>query len=778
MQIAFAFIYAHNVKHYLSGQPEKENTVGKVIKYVLGVCLAVPSASFALAGPPLDVSDALHANAASSPEKAMPKTASEDLFVKTAVSPDHFLGGATVFVKDAKGVLVGKGVTSSKGAVRIGFRHHLRGIQYPLSLTTKGGIYNGKPFNGSLKGRYSYSSKLPVIYLDLISTSASEFANKKISYVQAVEKVRASLGIDKSAPDSILHSRNKYVEHALFIAEVEKTVTHQALVRKVARYARTGQKVETLHKPNWYEQIKGKGISKTIKPNLAGDSNPGRFDKRVLLPRDTSTTPLCSVSLGDGSVTSSTNSGNTIENFGVIGLQLLLKAAGIPSTSNNLITGMLLAPFGVSGGTAVSPELEAIDSVGADLNCIESQVNYLSVELNALELQVTVGEMTSCITAIDNAWVYYGGLTDGTYPTIDLEFTDLFNTAAENAMTTCADIINKTVFFAWPGGGTPAWALYNQNYQTANAYYNQSNVQALQMFISYYSTYAYKQFVLTSEYNNLKGYFAATQLLSGYASTNTAGTILCKSGTTASTQSFCAYQSNFSDAMPGSLYSDELGLYNTGNAITVYPTAATYDFGGGGPAVQGGVNGEKLEAQAYALFQTGSYKANCEQTPSIYSTYMTSCAYPSTTYTGSELIASAINASQSLGLNPLNTAETYEVWYNPQTFHTLVLTSSELSQLLNNPSTYYYLYQNLVFSDSSVPSTIVASDSSVQVNYNLISTYLGGSLTTSGYYTANYKNAFAYKGSYPGAQIGAFLGRVWWAGAPNAASYTPPTPAQ
>jgi len=760
--------------------------VTTVFKYILGLCLAIPSASFALSSPPLVVSDALHANAARSEKEAMAKTASEDLFVKTAVSPDHFLAGATVFVRNAKGDLVGKGVTSSKGAVRISFRRHLKNRHFPLTITTKGGLYNSKPFKGSLNGRYSYSPNMPVIYLDIISTAASRITNKRITYAQAVGKVRAALGIGEGARDSVLHSRNKHIEHDLFVVEVGKSGTHQAFVSKVARYALTNKKVGNLHTPNWYEQNKGKSISNGAKQDFSDDSNAGRFEKMAMLLSDTSTTPLCSVALGDGSVKNSTNSGNTIENFGVIGLQLLLKAAGIPSTSNNIITGMLLAAFGESGGTAVSPELEAIDSVGADLNCIESQINYLSEELNALALQITADEMASCISAIDSAWLIYNGTTDGTYPTIDSEFTSVFNTATENAMNTCGDIINNAVFISMPGGGTPAWAQYNKNYQAANAYYNQSNVQALQIFISYYSTYAYKQFVLTSEYYNLKGYFATSQLLSGYASTNTAGAILCDSGTTASTANFCAYQSNFSDAMPGSLYSDELGLYSTGNAITVYPTAATYDFGGGGPAVQGGVNGEKLEAQAYALSQTDSNKGT--STSSTYCGYTfqpanglyksTPCTYPSTTYTGSELIASAINASRSLGLNHLNTAETYEVWYNPQVFHTLVLTSSELSQLLNNQSAYYYLYQDLVFSSSSVPSTIVASDSSVQVNYIYNYYDLFGSSKTTGTYSANYINAFAYKGSDPGAQIGAFLGRVWWAGAPNAASYTPPTPPQ
>ena len=770
-----------------------------VFKYILGVCLAIPSASFALSSPPLGVSDTLHEDTLSSLENS--SAMAVPIRISAYVSPEHYLNNALVVVKDAKGVVVGRGRTNKYGTLTINPRYTKR-TKFPLLIRSSGGRAGDLPFNGSLESLFEDPSYSRVSYLDLITTAAIKITNKKTSYLQAKEKVKSALGMRMSTVPYVLSVRNKYFEHDLYMQELKKSGGYQAFVNKVATYARTDKKINNLYTPNWFEQNKSKSASVIPNAKMANGISLKESQSSVFLKSSassTSTNPLCTVAVGDGSVSNGTPSAFSIENFGVVGLQILMKVAGVPSTSNNIIAGMLLAAIGGSSSSTVSPELTAIDSVLTDLNCISTQIAYLQDQVDALELQVDLADANACAAEIAGGWEDYTYAVQNadTYP-LNASNTSLVGTYLpkwSSINTSCGSAINDSMF-GTAGGQAGAWQQLVKNYESANtAGFTAIQVQELQTFLSWWSTNLYQQFVMYNEYLSYYGEFEASLSASGYASTS-GSTLLCNAGTTSGTGSYCAYQSNFSSAYPPDLYNDEIGLYNNGYAFNVAPLAnSAYN-------VNNSVSGPLLEAQALALYNSDSSYRNTEDTYSYpgQSAYCgvllfgagqgvnTPCTYPSTTYTGSDLIPPANAAYTALGINPYGYTQdstgatsAVETWYNPLVAHPLLLSSSDVSLITNDQSVYYQVYNtndygDNIYNSTTIPFTLMASDTSVQVKLNYVYNLDYDTSTTS--YAANYINGFAAEGSDPDGQFGGIMGRVWWTGASSATTYSPPTPPQ
>lgn len=763
-----------------------------VFKYILGVCLAIPSASFAISTQSLTHSDALHTMSSleSKPTMAVP------IRISAYVSPEHYLNNALVVVKDAKGVVVGTGRTNKYGTLTINPRY-TKHTSYPLLIKSSGGRAGDLPFNGHLESIIEDPSYSRVSYVDLITTAARKITDKKTSYSQAKEKIKSALGMRKSTVPYVLSVRNKYFEHDLYMQELKKSGGYQAFVNKVANYARTDKKIKNLYTPNWFEQNKGKSASIIPKANMANAVSLKESQSSVFLKSSaasTSTNPLCTVAVGDGSVSNGTPSAFSIQNFGIVGVQILMKAAGVPSQSNQILTGMLLAAIGGSSSSTVSPELTAIDSVLTDLNCISTQITYLQDQVDELELQVDLADANACAAEIAGGWEDYTYAVQNadTYP-LNAANTSLVGTYLpkwSSINTSCGSAINDSLF-GTAGGQAGAWQQLVKNYESANtAGFTVLQVQELQTFLSWWTTNLYQQFVMYNEYLSYYGEFEASKSASGYASTS-GSTLLCNAGTTSGTGSYCAYQSNFSSAYPPDLYNDEIGLYNNGYAFNVAPLAnSIYN-------VNNSVSGPLLEAQALALYNNDPYKGNsigggtssyCGITNIFGIDTNTPCTYPSTTYTGSDLIAPAIAAYAALGINPngytqasTGATSAVETWYNPLVAHPLILSTSDLSLITADQSIYYNLYNTneygaIIYNETTVPFTLMASDTSVQVKYNYVYNSVNSTSLTS--YAANYINGFAYEGSNPDGQFGGIMGRVWWTGASSAASYSPPTPPQ
>ena len=768
-----------------------------VFKYILGVCLAIPSASFAISTQPVTVSDALHTmnSLENKPTMAVP------IRISAYVSPEHYLNNALVVVKDAKGVVVGMGRTNKYGTLTINPRYTKR-TSYPLFIKSSGGRAGDLPFNGHLESLIEDPSYSRVSFLDLITTAARKITDKKTSYSQAKERIKSALGMRKSTVPYVLSVRNKYFEHDLYMQELKKAGGYKAFVNKVANYARTDKKINNLYTPNWFEQIRGKSATVIPKAMMAKGVSLKESQSPVFLKSSassTTTNPLCTVAVGDGSVSNGTPSAFSIENFGVIGVQILMKVAGVPSTSNNIIAGMLMAAIGGSSSSTVSPELTAIDSVLTDLNCISTQIAYLQDQVDALELQVDLEDANACAAEISGGWEDYTYAVQNadTYP-LNASNTSLVGTYLpkwSSINTSCGSAINDSLF-GTAGGQAGAWQQLVKNYESTNtAGFTAVQVQELQTFLSWWSTNLYQQFVMYNEYLSYYGEFEASLSASGYASTS-GSTLLCNAGTTSGTGSYCAYQSNFSSAYPPDLYNDEIGLYNNGYAFNVAPLAnSVYN-------VNNSVSGPLLEAQALALYNSDSSYRNTEDSYSYpgQSAYCgwtptatgvpvnTPCTYPSTTYTGSDLIPPAIAAYAALGINPngytqasTGATSAVETWYNPLVAHPLVLSTSDLSLITADQSVYYNLYNTneygaIIYNETTVPFTLMASDTSVQVKLNYVYNISNDTSTTS--YAANYINGFAAEGSDPDGQFGGIMGRVWWTGASSATSYSPPTPPQ
>lgn len=768
-------------------------------KFILGLWLAIQTASFAASSPAAVLSDSLHDETMNSLENKQSKLI--PIRISAYVSPDHYLKGALVVVIDAKGIVVGSGRTNKYGTLTINPRYTKR-TKFPLLIRTSGGRAGDLRFNGHLESLIEDPSYSRVSYIDLITTAARKITDNKASYSQAKEKIKSALGMRKSTVPYVLSVRNKYFEHDLYMQELKKSGGYTAFVNKVANYARTGRKIDNLRTPNWFEQNKGKSASIIPKDKAANVASLKESQNSGFLKSSassTTTNPLCTVAVGDGSVSNGTPSAFSIENFGVIGVQTLMKVAGVPSTSNNIIAGMLMAAIGGSSSSTVSPELTAIDSVLTDLNCISTQIAYLQDQVDALELQVDLADANACAAEISGGWEDYTYAVQNadTFP-LNASNTSLVGTYLpkwSSINTSCGSAINDSLF-GTAGGQAGAWQQLVKNYESANtAGFTAVQVQELQTFLSWWSTNLYQQFVMYNEYLSFYGEFEASLSASGYASTS-GSTLLCNAGTTSSTGSYCAYQSNFSSAYPPDLYNDEIGLYNNGYAFNVFPLAnPVYN-------VNNSVSGPLLEAQALSLYNSDSSYRNtedsysypgqsayCGATPTATGAYVnTPCTYPSTTYTGSDLIPPAIAAYAALGINPhgytqasTGATSAVETWYNPLVAHPLVLSSSDLSLITANQSIYYNLYNTneygaIIYNETTVPFTLMASDTSVQVKLNYVYNINNDTSTTS--YAANYINGFAAEGSNPDGQFGGIMGRVWWTGASSATSYSPPTPPQ
>ena len=592
------------------------------------------------------------------------KTTTTSLQVLASVGPLEFLSGAKVTIRNAKGKVLGQRKTNIRGSA-IFYLSEFELSNLPFSVITSGGKiigqtgdqFNGPSFSGHLKGEISEVSlnKNSFIYLDVLSTTAYAMRTADTSYAQATQKVREAFDIGEGFPSHGLRFKNKHTDWQLHLNAMKKNGGHDNYVRKLASRIKRGNKIKELTPSRYHVAARSKTSPRIAR--AAASSN--------------STFPQCSANLGNGS--SSTSSTELIEDFGVLSMDALLVVAGvrqmIPAT--NAVVGMLLGGDNPNtpAETATLTQLIGVDTM---LNCISSQLGYLSEQVNELELTVLVAQASSCQGDIQTDYNNYSGIVTATLPSstgAPAPVNDQLNNQNPSLMQWvtpsnganwldndgCQATINNMLFTGTTGVPS-AWEQLNLNYQTENAWYTQVQVQQLQSFLSYWGTLSYQEWIVNNEYYNWNSQTTNAASLAG----NISGTNTCLASTG---NTMCNYQSNIANAYPGDLYSDEIGIWQSGIAVNAFPAGlAMNNF------TQTSFNSSWIFG--WALNQPSS----C-------------CGYPSINM-GSFAVDPSYAYFNNQGIQPVMPAGAYvpsaiEQFSYPQALRTLQPTSTQIAALAN-----------------------------------------------------------------------------------------------
>ena len=461
--------------------------------------------------------------------------------------PRAELSGAQVKVRDRTGCVVATGRTARSGTFSVRFSRH-QVPRLPLTVTAQGGRAAGVKFTGTMKARvFRLGQRTPVTQISLASTAATRLATQQRGYVRATAKVRRALGIAKGSLPDVLRYRNSDVGFRQLARKIRRTKHgFDGYAVRVARTAERG------------------GRLRGLRPASAMQSGPLR--RAAVQAAEAAETSVCQAPLP----TTGSTSDQVISDIAAIGVGGLLEYAGVPVTSADGITGMLLSPIGEdSEATVLQSDVQAVLT---ELTCISEQINYLSAQIQVLQFTVDVDTATSCSSALTTSYNDYSYVVGDAqqYPlnaqnSTLLSYLPLWNELNE----TCGSAIND-MLFGTAGGQASAWQQLNQNYSSGVEWYTQAEVQGLQTFLSYWGTLLYQQFILTNEYANFYGEWESAQANAG--GSNPSGTSpLCASGAGPQTPTFCVWQNNIAAAYPDDLYSDEIGIISNGDAVNANP---------------------------------------------------------------------------------------------------------------------------------------------------------------------------------------------------------------
>jgi len=503
-------------------------------------------------------------------------------------------------------------------------------------------------------------------------------------------------------------------------------------------------------------------------------------------------------------------------------------------------------------------ELQLTQDVDTDTGCSTAVTNaydqYESLVYNAAPYG------SSLPSGITQASVCYPEQTAGASSVCPLNasnsalITDLGVWNPSNSMTVsdCGGTVGtNNMLFGTEGGQASAWQQINSNYQSTPggyAWYTALQVQQLQQFLSYWGTIEYYLFTLNNEYLNYCGSISSysqascgtttictwtcpspaatsdevnqqiTDAATGYIemAQSTGGMVsgsstVCSTGTTSTSQSYCAAQSNIANAFPPDLYSDEIGIWNSetgtgaGLAVNAFPAGLAMT----------NMNGQ-LQLCAEEIFnltnnKTATWSANASTQGAI-NFGQTSEAPTTASY-------AAFNA---YGINPAGLPSAIEQFSNPQAIRTLQPTSSQVASLTSPsysqgdsgltswqffvdsinqqaPSGYVFPVASewgglTATSSTSNGTGFFTADnvSSLEV-YNQDATSCNGGTSecittndvfynTIGEYhfqTTTHGTSHSPASPYPHPVFGALLGRTWWSAYASSnppVSYQPPTP--
>ena len=640
--------------------------------------------------------------------KSVP-SATTRFHVWASTGPLSYLADAKIIIRDAKGALVARGNTNHRGI--IGFRLPNKKLrQLPLRIQTMGGKVKNQPFHGQLKALVSeIGAKNPTVYLDLISTTARQMNGPRMTYEEATSAVRQTLRIKKHAPVDTLRVNNPYVDGERLNQAIARAGSYDRFVRDLAYLTKLGGQVDGLQPPKQPIRRRGQSASTLI---LNDALYPEEAEKNLVSASSTSSSnssTLCTTAVP--------TSENTTVDYGAIATASLLEVVGLPLAATDGVTGMLLSSVGLSD---TSPTTEALDNIAEELDCISSQLQYINAELAEIEtlvdydtLETELTNAKACASQLNAGWNDYTTLVNGGDGPINSSNPNLCVSTGgascgggdintwQTAVNACSTVINDTLFGTGGDAGGSAWAELNILYQSQYAWYTQTQAQALQSFLSYWSTMIYYQSVLQNEVYNYYGEWGNAVTFSGSPGNGSPG---CAYSQPIPNVNVCQWQSNIQFAFPGNLYSDEIGLWN-GTAINAFP---------------GGLTFSSSTTALSAEYLANTYWA--EGGPHSWS-------YD---YDASTLVANSQTIFNNQGINPAGNASAIETYDSPQALRTLTITSGQISAL-NSPQTSGGLTaSNFFFQAVNQINGWPTSD--------------GYSATNTGYYTSD--NVSKVSGSY------------------------------
>lgn len=610
----------------------------------------------------------------------------DDIRVWSYSAPGRYIESGKVLVKDSNGVLVGAGRTNERGTATIHPAAN-RKYKFPLNVRVTGGKAGGEKFNGTLLSRIQSELNIKQInYVDLVSTIAVKISRKG-DYELAIQKARESLKIKKGAPIDVLRVTNNFVDKDLLDKFISDSGSHDKLVKKLAKTASEGKMTEGLKPLNYFERMER---AKSAGVTIAVDKQNG------VSATSGSSSPVCSAPLANGSASTSQGSDQIIADLGAIALGGLIQYAGVPSGASSALTGMLLAA--INGDTnSQGPTQEAIAEVQTQLDCISSQIGYLSSEITELLYQVELQSAIYCSNQIAPAWNDYtwavNHASSNPLTPSNTSLTGPYLTAWGNINASCGSSINQALFGTGGGQGS-AWQTINQMMQeNYPSWYTYVQVQQLQTFLSYWSTLIYQQSVLTAEYNNYYGYNESNLSAFGLATTSNGSQLqltqclpgqpisstncACTEGTTATSGNFCSYLSNLSNAFPPDVYSDEVAIPALGITYSAFPGGLVVSPGtlsaATSPSSNLGVTGLNtyyIMNTAYQAGKFGTFYENGQSAQLLWSWY----------------VAAALQTFNGYGINPNSLDSAVEYYNNPQAPKTLMPTSSQIAPYLASES--------------------------------------------------------------------------------------------
>ena len=723
------------------------------------------------------------------------------------VGPGADLSGARVVLRDRDGRLLASGRTT-RGTYTFTLRSRA-GLKFPLSVSTSGGTAAGTPFRGSLTARvFDVGPRYAVVQNSLISSAASRMdgSGTRHGYSQSVSRVRRTLGITKGSLPDVLRLRNSDVGYPQLMRAAARAGGFDALVDLVAYRAARRERVRGLR-------------PRSAEASYAPARRPARGGKAA--NQTAPSTTQCSPATPTSGSTSST----IIADMATIGVGGLMEYAGVPTTATEGITGMLLAPIGLSGSTVSQADVTAVLNA---LGCLSAQLNYLSAQVAQVQLSLDISGATSCSNAISgtNGYPGYEYLVQnaGQDPinSSNSSLTGQYLPAWNTVATTCGAAINN-MLFGTAGGQRGAWQQLNLNTQSGVQWYTQEQAQDLQTFLAYWGTLLYQQFILSNEYQNYYGYFEAAEGAAG-ATTLSNGTTVCDSGSTSTTSTYCVWQNNIGAAYPGDLYSDEIGIISSGLGVNASPggmvapppiasTAPLYTLRDSSTGANLSYSPTAmnmawwynyyLNFTGYNPSKGGSNELKFVATggqPSCIENAVGNC--PPSGVSLTNWSQASVNAFNAQGINPKGYGSAVQTYWNPQALGRTPVTSSQVSALKSagpggqSATQVFYnaVNQTPSSAQSPAPTPAWSSISSSQVAYWTadssswiqiwaeVSFYFGIEISvgaplgsTSGA-APNNKNNEDQNDLGQTPVFAMLSGRTWWPGSAQAASYVPPAP--
>ena len=541
------------------------------------------------------------------------------LKIIATIGPLAYLSDATIIVKNAKNKVIAKGKTNFRGATSIKLSAESLTHQ-PLKIISSGGqivyvstydITKMKSFRGNLGAEQTNMTVGSTVFisLDFMSTIANGLVTKKTSYADALSKVRDAFDIPNKVSNRVLSYTNQYVALEALEKAAKRHKGYNNYINYIINKIKFGNSITELNPISVPASVvKSAGL----KPKSAVAPTPAVSEVGAF-----PTCPAIGTTLPGPTPTSNSTSTSVLTDFVSLAFDGLLFKTGFGTTYNPGVNGLIgtALTLGATSAPAInSGPSSAYTAISTQLNCISSQVEYLSGMVEQNTIATLELDANTCATQIDAAIIPYQTIIAMAIPSVNaagvttlpsqenslnpLNFDPNWtpqsdvagptsNTAVNNsyaiwaqlngkgattastAKATCFDYINKALFQP-AAGDSAAWTDFNQATQLDNVWYTQSSVQALQNYIIYWQTYVYYQFVLFNEYLNLTQASYITS--SPYLGTIEGGSA-CDPSITTPGGTFCTWANNFKNAYPPTLYSDEIAIPSNGLAVIPYPTS-------------------------------------------------------------------------------------------------------------------------------------------------------------------------------------------------------------